>query len=117
MLSGSYARRLQEELQSKKDLQIRRSQPLTLNYEHGKGKEEVKFAEMQIGDISYLSGHDQTYILQQNASRFESSQERIGAFNDREELNQTAETNKIIDARTNYDEIENQDNNLNNSLV
>lgn len=63
MLSGSHMRRLKQELLLKiENEKIKKSAPMLVGYEEGKEKEQVMFHEMEIGDISYMSGHDRNTL-------------------------------------------------------
>lgn len=108
-------RRLQKELKTKKDGSlIVKDVPMHLEYEEGKKKEAVDFNEIK--DISYMSeGHVEETANGQNAPRFENSMERPNQLDLDDE--KTITTNKLAETKTEYDEIEQQINMANNSLI
>ena len=77
------------------------------------------FNQMEIGEISYMSGNkSNTQLLNTNGPRFENSVElEMPEEEEENQLDVTATTNKLQETKTNYDEVEQQVNNHNNSLV
>jgi len=71
---------------------------MMVGYEEGKGKEQVMFNELDIGEISYVSGTPNP-----NLQRFENSVE----VEEQDNLNDITTTTRVIpETKTNYDEVE-----------